>query len=155
MNPPALQEIAGNADMAAAALRLAVEGAIMTVYNSPGGSYLVGSLRWAADGAPRVLFFAANGDGVEDGHELCFDTVEPADTGLRFFHGGKIVGTLLPIDAAAVDDPDDYRVGWSIWQQVAPLKQRFVSALFDRLENQARSMDGTPGAILARDARLS
>jgi hypothetical protein len=124
--------------------QLAADGAIITVCHSPCVAYLVGSLRWANDGSRRLLFFAANGDGPDDGHELSFDAVEQTEAGLRFTRGDKVVGTLLPIGAAEVDDPDDYRVGWSIWQQVAPAKARFVASLLDRMEARSRAIDGVP-----------
>jgi hypothetical protein len=137
----------GDAEIESIAHQLAADGAIITVCNSPCTTYLVGSLRWASDSSPRLLFFAANGDGPDDGHEVLFDVVEKTAAGLRFVRGDKVVGTLVPISAAEVEDPDDYRVGWSIWQQVAPAKARFVSTLLDRMEVRTRVIDGFPAAL--------
>jgi hypothetical protein len=114
--------------------RLAAEGAIMTVCHSPCHSYLVGSLRWAEEPGPRVLFFAANGNSAADGHALEFDLVRAHEEAVHFFQCGEQVGTLAPIEKAEVADRDDYRVGWSIWQQIEPLKKGYVSSLLDQLE---------------------
>jgi hypothetical protein len=139
----------GDAEIESVAHQLATEGAIITVCHSPCATYLVGSLRWASDGSRRLLFFAANGDGPDDGHELHFDTVTQTDAGLQFIRRDEVVGTLVPIDSAPVEDPDDYRVGWSIWQQVAPAKARFISGLLDRMEVRSRVIDGFPSGIKA------
>jgi hypothetical protein len=144
MNSSPSRQPFSNTEIESVAHQLAADGAIITVCNSPCAAYLVGSLRWASDGSRRLLFFAANGDGPDDGYEFCFDAVEQIEGGLRFTCGDKVVGTLLPIGAAEVEDPEDYRVGWSIWQQVAPAKARFVSGLLDRMEVRPRAIEGVP-----------
>lgn len=122
------------ADPLALAMRLTEEGAVMTVWNSPALPYLVGKFQWLDPN--RIFFFAANGDSEADGHVLQFDTVALADRAVQFFAGGRIVGRLAAIDAAEVEDRDDYRVGWQIWQQVAPMRAGFVARLIGRIEER-------------------
>lgn len=105
--------------------KLAAGGAVLTTWNSPAAHYLVGDFEWTDD--QRVFWFAANGDTLDDAHVLRFDTAEFADGHVRFFASGRLVGQLSPIDRAEVDDRDDYRVAWSIWQQVAPVRRTLLA----------------------------
>lgn len=104
---------------------LAASGAVMTVWHSPAMQYLVGDFQWTAH--DRVFWFAANGDATSDGHVLRFDDAEASEEQVRFLRGGQLVGLLSAIDRAEVDDRDDYRVAWSIWQQVAPVRRPLMA----------------------------
>lgn len=108
---------------------LAREGAIITVWNSPPESFLVGRLQWLSD--TRLFFFAANGDGPADAHELEFDTSHVQDGAVQYFRGGKLVGLVTSLEQARVADPEDYKVGWQIWQITAPMKQPLIDQLVD------------------------
>ena len=105
---------------------LAASGAVMTVWNSPAEHYLVGDFSWID--ANKIFWFAANGDTRADGHVLEFEEVETGSDGrVRFLREGILVGLLSPIERADVEDPDDYRVAWQIWQQVAPARHALIA----------------------------
>jgi hypothetical protein len=104
---------------------LAASGAVMTVWNSPATQYLVGDLQWIE--GDRIFWFAAHGDSTADGHVLRFETAELAEGSVRFLDRGKTVALLSAIERADVDDRDDYRVAWSIWQQVAPVRRSLMA----------------------------
>jgi hypothetical protein len=116
MNPAPLKQIAD---------ALTAAGAVLTVWNSPATQYLVGDFQWL-DG-DRIFWFAANGDTTDDGHVLRFDRAEQTDGHVRFFEREKLIALLSPIERAEVDDRDDYRVAWSIWQQVAPVRRELMA----------------------------
>ncbi len=111
------------------------QGAVMTVWKSPPESYLVGRLEWLSE--RRLFFFAANGDGPADAHEVEFDDTTLDSTAVRFFQAGKLVGLLTPLERADVADPEDYYVGWQIWQITAPMKQRLIDQLITSLGGAA------------------
>ena len=47
------------------------------------------------------------------------------------FHGaGRIAALLTPIEKSAVDDPEDYRVAWQLWQEVLPVRQKLIDRAF-------------------------
>ena len=110
------------------------QGAVMTICNSPCAPYLVGALRWL-DYDQSLAIFAANGDRASDAHVVRFDRVVEKDRAVHFFTGEQHVAALVTIADADVDDPDDYKVGWEIWQHVAPMKRDFVSDVLSRLED--------------------
>lgn len=97
----------------------------MTIWNSPATHYLVGDFQWLE--RDQIFWFAANGDTTADGHVLSFDRAEIREGQVCFFQNEKLVGLLSPIEQAQVDDRDDYRVAWSIWQQVAPVRRELMA----------------------------
>jgi hypothetical protein len=110
-------------------------GAVMAVAGSPATYDLVGSLRWIDD--KRLMWFVAHGDAEADAHAMDFDHVQVVDNlGLCFMRAGRVEAYLSPIEAAQVDDPEDYRIGWQIWREVAPLYDAMIERAFDHLEHQ-------------------
>jgi hypothetical protein len=107
-----------------------------TVWHSPAEHFLVGDFAWL--GPTQVFWFAANGDSTADEHVLEFEQVEQKDDGLHFFAGGRRVGLLSAIEEAAVEDPDDFRIAWQIWQQIAPLR----GGLLERARHQCAAHTG-------------
>jgi hypothetical protein len=113
-------------------LQLANEGAVMLQPGVPPTRHLVGAWRWVDKCA--VAWFTAHGDSMSDAHVLRFDEVRLAGNhGVSFLREGNVVGYLTSIAHAAVDDPDDYLIGWQIWREVAPLHGSFVEAAFASL----------------------
>lgn len=106
---------------------LARAGAVMTIWHSPAQHYLVGDFAWLSPN--RIFWFAANGNNADDGHVLEFDRVTRDFDGLNFYADGNLVGLLAAIDRAHVDDSDDYRVAWQIWQVVAPARRALVEGI--------------------------
>lgn len=108
----------------------------MTVWHSPAEHYLVGDFSWLEGN--RVFWFAANGDAGADAHVLDFDDVILDDDGLHFFLEGRRVAVLESIGRARVEDPDDFRIAWQIWQQVAPLRRPLIARMrqaYERCDN--------------------
>jgi hypothetical protein len=113
-------------------------GAVMAVAGSPASYDLVGAFRWTDE--HHVMWFVAHGDAETDAHELGFDHVQAIDNlGLCFMREGRVQAYLSPIETAQVDDPDDYRIGWQIWREVAPLYDAMIERAFDHLEQQTTS----------------
>lgn len=110
-------------------------GAVMAVAGSPASYDLVGSFRWVSE--QEVMWFVAHGDDETDAHGLVFDHVQLVDElGLCFMRDGRVQAYLSPIETAQVEDPDDYRIGWQIWREVAPLYDAMIERAFEHLENQ-------------------
>lgn len=113
----------------------------MTVWHSSPEHFLVGEFAWLTP--TRVFWFAANGDSDADVHTLEFEHVIRKRDGLHFFHDGKQVGQLAPIDQAHVEDPEDFRVAWQIWQTVAPTRRALIDnsrlALVESAREQERA----------------
>ena len=117
--------------------RLAAAGAIMTVPGNPDRRFLVGHFEWLASN--RIFWFNANGSDDGDANVLEFDRVTGAADEIGFIRAGKLVGHLVPIETARVADPDDYRIAWQIWQQVAPMLQAKIQQLASRHEVAANA----------------
>ena len=114
------------------AQRLVQEGAIMTVPGRPDLPALIGDLRW---GEGCVCWFAAFGDSPRDAHRLEFTEAHAVQWhGICFLDGRVTAARLWTIDAAGVEDPDDYRVAWQLWQQVAPLRTALIEECYARLQ---------------------
>ncbi len=113
---------------------LARHGAVITVWKSPPESFLVGQLQWLSE--RRLFFFAANGDGPADAHEVEFDSSALDSGAVRFFQAGKLVGLLTPLERAEVSDPEDYQVGWQVWQITAPMKQPLIDQLVEASQRE-------------------
>lgn len=112
---------------------LAARGAVLQVWNSPARHYLVGNLDWID--ANRMFWFTAHGDREDDGHVLEFDCAEILDGGrVQFLRRGKRVGLLSEIAQAEVEDPEDYSVAFSLWQQVAPRTRPLIDRSRARFE---------------------
>jgi hypothetical protein len=89
---------------------------------------LVGDFRWEEPG--RINWFRAFGDRATDAASFSFDFARAEDARIVFRHstGGEI--ELLAIDQAKLEDPDDYRVAWQIWQHVGPLHRRLIETAY-------------------------
>jgi hypothetical protein len=112
--------------------QLADGGAVMREAGQPSRLHLVGSWRWVNDNC--AAWFTAHGDSWSDAHLIRFDEARlVGDYGVSFVQAGNVVGYLTSIAHAAVDDPDDYHIGWKIWREVAPLHRAFVENAFARL----------------------
>lgn len=108
--------------------RLFEDGMIATLSDEP-RPILIGELEWS-DGAGLVLF-TAHGDGPADVHQLIFDDVMINSRGsATFLRAGDVVGALHAIDDADVDDPDDYRIAWQLWQEIAPARRDLIARCF-------------------------
>ncbi|PTX92683.1 hypothetical protein DB354_15285 [Opitutus sp. ER46] len=115
---------------------------MLQVGPAPTRTFLVGSFRWID--AHRVFWFTAHGDRLDDGHVLEFDAAEIVDGGgVQFLAAGRRVGVLIAIGCAQLDDPEDYQVAFSLWQQVAPCTRALIErscAQFDvEVEAELRS----------------
>jgi hypothetical protein len=129
LDPIALQ---GRSATEAFAQKLVQEGAIMTVPGRPGGQALIGDLRWSEG---SVCWFTAFGDSPGDAHRLDFTEAHVVQRhGISFLNGRVTTARLSTIDAADLEDPDDYRVAWQLWQQVAPLRAALIENCYSRLQ---------------------
>lgn len=112
----------------AAVERLLATGAIVTLSGEP-RPILVGACEWRD--ARHCLLFAAHGDAVADAHAMAFDeALVNAGGSVTFLRDDHVVGALHAIDDADVDDPDDYRIAWQLWEEVAPMRQAFIERCF-------------------------
>lgn len=90
---------------------------------------LVGDMRWVE--GTGLLLFTAYGDSPADAHLLLFDdAIVNASGSVTFMCDGHVGGALHRIEDADVDDADDYRVAWRLWQQVAPLHERLIERCY-------------------------
>ena len=129
---------------ASAVHRLMTAGAIMTLFGSRPEQHLVGHLEWL--GPERLFWFTAYGESVSDGHLLEFDALHAReDRGVFFSRGGSLVSSLTLIEEAEVEDPDDYRIAWQLWQEVAPLRRRLIEASCATLTRDSVLIDGVDG----------
>lgn len=126
-----------------AAQRLVTAGAIMTLPGPRLEQQLVGYLEWLEP--QRLFWFTAYGEALSDGHLLEFDTLQTHQRGITFSAGGRIVSLLTTIDHAGVDDPDDYRIAWQLWQEVAPLRRTLIEACAHALTRGASRLDVIDG----------
>jgi len=95
---------------------------------------LLGDFRW--EEPDRIFWFAAFGDHTTDARSFVFHHVRIGPEALTFLHsdGGEV--SMTAIDHAALDDPDDYRIAWQLWQQVAPLHAAFIRRAYEGLERR-------------------
>ena|SRR5688572_12042870 len=109
------------------ATQLARDGAILNL-NAKGQRFLVGYLVWL--GPRRIFCFAANGnDPKEDGHLLAFDAAQiERPPAITFFRKGREVARLAAINDSGVDDAEDLRAAWGVWQQRRPACERLIGA---------------------------
>jgi hypothetical protein len=131
--------------LAQAAQHLVAAGAIMTLLQPRREQHLVGYLEWLE---PHQLFwFTAYGENQSDGRLLKFDDAPLIQNSVIYFaYGGKVVSQLSSIDQAEVDDPDDYKIAWRLWQEVMPLRQTMIDACCTSLVRAASPdcLDGQP-----------
>lgn len=115
-------------------------GAILRTPGRPPGD-LVGEWRWQGDDG--AFWFTAFGDAARDAHVLRFESFHSVpNLGVCFYRDGVVAATLSPIDATQLEDPDDYRVAWKLWQQVAPLRRGFIDQCSRNLAGGEWSADG-------------
>lgn len=105
------------------------KGAILTLPGAPLIRHLIGEVRWLSP--TQVLVLSAFGETSADVLEVNFDDAEPHLAGVCFVQGNRVSAFLSLIENARVGDPDDYRVAWSLWQEVRPLRHALTAALFD------------------------
>lgn len=103
-------------------------GGVLTLAGVPLQRFLVGDLRWL--GEHRMAWFTAFGDKAEDALVLDFDHLEVRPIGVCFIQDGAVVALLSQIEKSALEDPDDYRIAWQLWQDVRPLREGFMNAAF-------------------------
>lgn len=104
-------------------------GAIVTVTDGDRAPFLLGELRWRE--GEGVFFFVAFGDDFRDALYLKVDAIaEERDGSIRFCSGGCECAKLEEIESADVEDSDDYKIAFQLWQQVAPLRQTVVERCF-------------------------
>ncbi len=99
-------------------------GAIASLEGEP-RPILIGDLQWL-EGSELVLF-TAYGEGPADVHLVSFDEAIVNEEGsVTFMFEGHVVGSIHRIEDADVDDSDDYRIAWQLWQDVAPVHQPMI-----------------------------
>lgn len=113
--------------------QLAARGAVLSFENDVRPPMLVGEWSWLND--REVFVFPAHGDAGDERVVECDEAVllDTQIVGLK--RRGSLVAQLAAINAAGLQDPDDYRVAWQIWQQVAPLVRDKIIALRESLED--------------------
>lgn len=116
--------------------QLVASGAIMTRPGTPLVRELVGALQWGHE--DTVVWFTAFGENQHDGHLLRFERIEIHPVGACFCQGSSILAFLAPIEKAAVDDVDDYRIAWRLWHEVLPLREPAIARVFEDLLQPAR-----------------
>lgn len=142
--PAATGAARGMHPLEAAAHHIVAGGAIMTVPQTPVARRLVGTLSWLEP--QRVFWFTAYGDTRADGQLMEIDEARPVagGIGIQFLNNGRVVGCLMPIEHAGVDDPDDYRIAWQLWQEVAPLRTAMIERCAAELAAQQDALPGVP-----------
>ncbi len=115
--------------------RLIASGAILTLPGVPLTRILVGEGRLLDPAC--VAFFPAFGDQAADLKSLTFDSLRLHPYGVAFYRQGVVQAFVSAIREARVEDPDDYCVAWSLWQELHPLRQDLIDAAFARLDSSA------------------
>lgn len=110
-----------------AVVLLAATGAIARIDGVP---LLIGDLQWIDD--RELLLFPAFGDSPGDVRRLRFDEAAFDETGnVTFSRDHRMIGRICRIGDSGVDDPDDYRIAWQLWQEVAPLRSAFIQRSYE------------------------
>jgi hypothetical protein len=117
--------------------QIVATGAIMTLPGVPLVRQLVGHLQWVDE--HRLFWFTAFGDTTADGHAVAFEEIQGHPVGVCFVAHGVIAAFLAPIDKAAVEDPEDYRVAWRLWQEVLPMRQQLINDALAKLLTDPRN----------------
>jgi hypothetical protein len=105
------------------------EGAVLRRTNCV--PVLVGDFRW--EDPNLIRWFPAFGDRETDAGEFSFHYAHADTSRAEFRHAGGSVVEMIAIDETEVEDRDDYRVAWQIWQYVAPLHTKRIEAAYSRL----------------------
>jgi hypothetical protein len=104
-------------------------GAVASLSSEP-RPRLIGDMQWLE--GRELLIFTAYGDGPADVHCLRFDEALLNERGsIIFMCGGHVAGTIQCIEDSDVDDPDDYRIAWQLWQEVAPIYQPLIQRCYE------------------------
>lgn len=107
-------------------------GAVLEFADDPSAAMLLGDLQWSEQGG--VLAFAAYGEGPRDARHLRFDhAAYDGDATVWFSREGRMLATLRRIEDAEIEDPQDYRIAWQLWQQVAPLRRNVIDNSYTAL----------------------
>jgi len=118
------ESVNGKEQAKAAGEELFAAGAIASLHGEP-RPILIGDLQWL-DGS-ELLLFTAYGEGPADVHFVSFDEAIVNEEGsVTFLFQGHVVGAIHRIEDADVDDTDDYRIAWQLWQDVAPVHQPMI-----------------------------
>lgn len=115
--------------------RLVAAGAILTLPAVPLTRVLIGECRVLSPA--HVAIFPAFGDQASDLKSLHFDDLRLQPYGVTFYKNGAIQAFVAAIREARVEDPDDYCVAWSLWQELHPLRQDLIDEAFDQLDARA------------------
>lgn len=127
----------GGARARAAVDGLYAVGAIANLSGEP-RPILIGDLQWLE--GPEFIIFTAYGDGPSDAHLVRFDEVIVNEQGsITFLSAGHVVGAIHRIGDADVDDTDDYRIAWQLWQDVAPVHQPMIQRCYQTLRRSRRN----------------
>lgn len=122
-------------------------GAILTLPAVPLERMLVGQLSWIRPGC--VLAFPAFGEDVADVRPIVYDHLQSFPFGLAFGAGNRIRALLTPIEHAKVQDPADYRVAWSLWKEVHPMRRDLIDYLFATVARDDAALEQVRGNIRA------
>jgi hypothetical protein len=115
---------------------LAARGAIIEICGVTPEHFLVGEFAWLD--AHRIFWFIAHGDRENDGGVLEFDRAEVIDGhSVQFVKGARRIARLTDIASSAVDDPEDHRVAFALWQQVAPCARALIQRSRAHYESEA------------------
>lgn len=133
--------------------QIAASGGIITLPGVPLIRQLVGQLRWGGDHS--VFWFTAFGDGEGDAHALRFDEIQVHPVGVCFVDRSGIVAFMAPIEKAAVEDPEDYRVAWKLWQEVVPMRQKVISDALIKLAARQCDVRYPPARAVRRSVNAS
>ena len=110
------------------AAELVDSGAVLSTSDDESDKHLLGSLFIL--GCNELFWFAANGDDPRaDGHLLIFDSwrIEHGCQ-LWFEADGRVVARVTSIEDSAVNDVEDFRAAWDVWQQRRPACERLIGA---------------------------
>jgi hypothetical protein len=105
------------------------QGAVLHRANC--AAVLLGDFRWEE---PHLIrWFLAFGDRETDVGEFSFHYAHAEASRAEFRHAGGSLVEIITIDEAQVEDRDDFRVAWQIWQHVAPLQAKRIETAYGRL----------------------
>ena len=126
-----LLESADLSTVKSASEMLCTGGAIASLTGEP-RPILVGDLQWLEE--QELFIFTAYGTAPTDAHRVRFDeALLHASGSVSFLCRGEIVGTIQRIEDADVDDPDDYRIAFQLWSDVAPVYRARIERCYNAL----------------------
>jgi hypothetical protein len=99
---------------------MAAKGAVLTLPGTPPITILVGRLFFCEPGV--ALVFPAFGEAPEDTLVLKFDHTAAYPFGVAFCRGNDVCALLGPIEQARLEDPDDFKVAWQLWNEMEALR---------------------------------